>query len=435
MMLFVVILVGIGLPMMAFVVDIGYALALKRNLQSFADSAALAAAQDLPRTDANEAAVRATAHSYSGEPGGKNEREKLGPVTTEVSFPADDKVEVRQSAESKVFFAGIFGFDGFDVHARAVAQRSPPPPAVGSVAIYVHEVCGEATNKGLEANGENTLVEGAIYVNGQFRIKDDGFRTRSPTKVYRPPLAGSPQEPGHPQGSCDGPAPLRIENRDDARYCIGDPPADPLPTAECSNTTPLTEPVPGPWHDWITAGRYDTEAMVKSRVGACTHGPGAPNNIPLSETTVVLNGVISEPRFYCLAPTQLFKLEGVVTGPGGSHAEITVIAGGINVNSAASGGNFSKLKPFNPAEPVLFYNTKLDGSPQVIVNPSGALDWFGYVINRHGGLVIDSGGVISPRQGLLEGESVTINGENFTMLGTFPETTPGSTDALLALIE
>jgi hypothetical protein len=36
--------------------------------------------------------------------------------------------------------------------------------------------------------------------------------------------------------------------------------------------------------------------------------------------------------------------------------------------------------------------------------PSGAFDWEGYIINRFGGIEINSGGVVSPRKGLLEAE-------------------------------
>jgi hypothetical protein len=400
-------LLPVLLAFAAFVVDVGQAFMLKRHLQASADAAALAAAQDLP----NSGTADTVAHDYSAEAAGKNERENLPNVTTTVEFPAPQyqKVRVIQEATSPAIFGGILGFDGFDVEARALASRGvttvtePGTP----YAVWVNELCGAPTgDKGLQANGKNMHIQGAIHVNGQFKIGDSGFKSDSVTTVYRPPHADSPSPPGPTQGTCNGTAPLRIENLSDARYCVID----------CAPG--LTEPKYGPHKPWITD--YHTEADVKTRLGTCTHGPGTAN--PTSGDVKIDAGtVISSPRFYCLGETTKFTMEGNVTGPAGTHARITVIAGYIEVTGAGS-----KISPYaTDSNTPLFYSTNTASTP-LKVNPSGALDWKGYVINRRGGIEINSGNVVSPREGLLEAAWIVVNGENFKMLGKGPDS-PGTT--------
>src|SRR5687767_13002012 len=192
----------------AFVLDLGHVFQLRRHLQVSADAAALAAAQELPNTT-NATVV---ANDYSAGPGMRNENPNLPGVTTAITFPAPAgaKVKVTQSATSRVFFAGLFGYDGWDVSATAVASKSSTVAGT-PLAVYVHELCGAATgNKGLIAAGDNMRIEGGIHVNGQFKVGNPGFVSVGKATVYRP-SAGSPPGPTHP-GACNGPAPLRVED-------------------------------------------------------------------------------------------------------------------------------------------------------------------------------------------------------------------------------
>jgi Putative Flp pilus-assembly TadE/G-like len=381
----------------AFVVDVGHAFQLRRHLQVAADAAALAAAQELPSTT-NATTI---ANEYSASAGGRNVNPNLPPVATEVEFPSPSgaKVRVTQRATSRVFFAGIVGFSGFNVAATAVASRQATTGG-SPLAVYVHELCGASTgNKGLIVNAADALIQGGIHVNGQFKISSEGFEAEAQTTVYRPTHPNSTPPPS--QGSCDGSGSPKIENHPTARYC----------TVVCAPGT--TVPLHGQWRDWVTP--YHTADIVRARVngGTCTHTPTG--DVTLSASSFP-GGVLPAPRFYCLPLDKKFTLDGAVKG------RLTVIAGDITINTQPG----ASLRPFNDAEPVLFWARKSSGNGEVIVNPSGAFEWFGFVINRRGGINVNSGGVVSPREGLLEGSWVQINGENFTMLGRGPPSVGGT---------
>jgi hypothetical protein len=368
----------------ALVIDVGAAFHLRRHLQVSADAAALAAAQELPDLPAAEL----VANDYSAGPGGRNELSNLPPVQTVVSFPdpAGQKVKVTQSAKSPVFFAGILGFDGFDVSASAVASKSSTTAGT-PLAVYVHELCDASTgNKGFIAAGHNMRIEGGIHVNGQFTVGNFGFESVGPASVYRPNV-GSPSGPA--QGSCAGAPPLEIQDQSDSAYCSG-----------CAGGA-VSDPTPGPWRDWITP--YHTEAIMKSYT-PCTFNHAGDVKF---ENSIIPSGV------HCLPRDKKFTIAGNASG------NITVIGGMIEV------GGSGALEPYDSNHPVLFYSTNTVSTP-VKLNPSAAYDWSGYIINRFGGIEINAAGVSSPQDGLLEAEWVHVNGENFTMLGTFADSSVGS---------
>jgi putative Flp pilus-assembly TadE/G-like protein len=368
----------------AFVLDLGHVFQLRRHLQVSADAAALAAAQELPNTT-NSTLV---ANDYSASLGMRNENPNLPEVTTAVAFPdpVGAKVRVTQSATSGVFFAGLFGYNGWDVSATAV---------------YVHELCGASTgNKGLIAAGDNMRIEGGIHVNGQFKVGNPGFVSVGKATVYRP-SAGSPPGPTHP-GACNGLAPLRVEDIDGgsgpSTYCTG-----------CSGGS-VTDPQPGAYRDWVTP--YHTEAIMKSSTPCTINHSG---DIKYENTTIP-SGV------HCLPADKKFTVAG------NSSGNITVIGGVIEV------GGTGTLAPYNSDHPVLFYSTNTAGTA-IKMNPSAAYDWTGYVINRQGGIEINAAGVTSPFNGLLESEWMVVNGENFTMLGTFPDSSEGPISGAVVLEE
>jgi hypothetical protein len=372
------------LAFMALVVDVGAAFLMKRHLQSSVDAAALAAAQELPDTTNAES----VAHAYSASTGGLNVRTSLPVVATVVSFPspAGQKVRVTASAKSPPFFAGMLGFDGFDVSATAVASKTSETTGT-PLAVYVHELCGAPTgNKGVIAAGEDMRIEGGIHVNGQFTVGNSGLQSVGPATVYRP-SAGSPPGPG--QGSCAGAGPLHIQDQSDSLYCTG-----------CSGGG-VGDPLPGPWRDWVTP--YDSEAIMKSYTPCTFNHPG---DVKFENTTIP-SGV------HCLPNDKKFTIVGTSSG------SITVIGGMVEV------GGTGTLAPYDSNHPVLFYSTNTSSTP-IKLNPSAAYDWNGYIINRFGGIEINAAGVTSPQDGLLEAEWVHINGENFTMLGTFVDSSNGT---------
>jgi Putative Flp pilus-assembly TadE/G-like len=357
----------------AFVLDVGHAFQVRRHLQAAADAAALAAAQELP----NMAYAEVVANEYSASAGGRNVRSNLPDVTTEVSFlaPAGHKVKVTQSAKAGVFFAGLLGFDGFDISARAVAAKSSTTTGT-PLAVYVHELCG---HKGFISGGLNMRIEGGIHSNGHFEVKNQGFVAAGKATVYRPPNPASPSPPGPPQ-----PTACKTSDQPDSEYegAVGDP-------------------SPGPWRDWVTP--YHTAADV-TNAAPCTRtytGDVKYENEPIPD------GV------HCLPADKKFTIAGNVSG------RITVVGGIIEV------GGTGTLEPYDSDVPVLFYSTNTS-NVEIKLNPSSAYDWTGYIINRKGGIVINAASVTSPLDGLLEAEWIEINGENFTMLGNFADTSGGT---------
>jgi hypothetical protein len=381
--MFVALLFGL-LVMAAFVIDAAHIFQVRRHLQVSADAAALAAAQELPHTS-NALSV---AQAYSASVGGRNERSNLPPVTTDVAFPAPTgaKVKVTQSARARAFFSNVLGFGGFDISASATASRSSETTGT-PLAVFVHELCGASTgNKGLIAAGKNMRIEGGIHVNGQFKVGDSGFQAVGRATVYRP-SAGSPSGPT--QGTCNGSAPLRIEDQADSRYCTG-----------CSSGA-VGDPEAGPWRDWATP--YHTQTIMKGFTPCTINHSGDVKY----ENTTIPTGV------HCLPADKKFTIAGTSSGT------FTVIGGFIEV------GGTGTLRPYNSDHPVLFYSTNTSGVA-IKLNPSGAYDWTGYIINRLGGIEINAAGVTSPQNGLLEASWIHVNGENFRMLGTFADSSGGT---------
>lgn len=114
----------------ALVIDIAHAQLVQRQLQAGVDSAALAAAQELPEADL----ARETADAYSPTPGKKNAVNTVDNATTTVDvrcittipgcntrYADANAVTVESSARVPTFFGRIVGIDSLTVKARATA--------------------------------------------------------------------------------------------------------------------------------------------------------------------------------------------------------------------------------------------------------------------------------------------------------------------------
>jgi Putative Flp pilus-assembly TadE/G-like/von Willebrand factor type A domain len=114
------------LGMAALTIDVGFAYYTQRSLQASADAAALAGAQEMPIGGDAEGVARA----YSASPGGKNARENVPGVVTDVETKCTPSVGpcepvntivVTQTASVSTRFAGVLGLDSFTVRTRAAA--------------------------------------------------------------------------------------------------------------------------------------------------------------------------------------------------------------------------------------------------------------------------------------------------------------------------
>ena len=127
-----VLFVGLG----AFVVDIGYLFHVRRVMQTSADMAALAGAQDINSGSSGQAI--STAISYSGVPGNRNAQSGLD-ITMASGYPAlrcfsstgmsctgpdsANGIVVKQQTEVPLFFAKIFGNSTMQVAVTSVAGK------------------------------------------------------------------------------------------------------------------------------------------------------------------------------------------------------------------------------------------------------------------------------------------------------------------------
>ncbi len=114
------------LAIAGLVIDIGYAYYAQRSLQTQADAAALAGAQNLP--DGNSAV--AVAKQFGSSSGGKNFRGDIGNVTETIttkclaSVPGCDPVNavvVDERATTNTLFSRVLGIHSFNIHVRSTA--------------------------------------------------------------------------------------------------------------------------------------------------------------------------------------------------------------------------------------------------------------------------------------------------------------------------
>jgi Flp pilus assembly protein TadG len=120
------------LGMAALVLDVGSWYRAKRAAQSTADSAALAAAQELPDSTS---AAKTAALSYAGKNGGGI---ASGDVTFSSKIVANDTVTVTVRRTAPGFFAKIFGRKTVSVGAHATARAEGLAAARYVAPIVVH---------------------------------------------------------------------------------------------------------------------------------------------------------------------------------------------------------------------------------------------------------------------------------------------------------
>ncbi len=114
------------LAIAGLVIDVGYAYYAQRSLQTQADAAALAGAQNLP--DGNSAV--AVAKQFGSSSSGKNFRGDIGNVTETIttkclaSVPGCDPVNavvVDERATTSTLFSRVLGIHSFNIHVRSTA--------------------------------------------------------------------------------------------------------------------------------------------------------------------------------------------------------------------------------------------------------------------------------------------------------------------------
>ncbi len=141
----------------ALVVDIGGVSLERSKLQNAVDSAALAAAQDLPNTSA----AAATAADYIANNG-------FGEAVLNISFASSNRqITVDAAHPANYAFAGVLGVDSTDVKASATAQKGGKYlKGAFNYAVFSGSMNDELC---INSNGQRTYIKGSVHSNNGFR--------------------------------------------------------------------------------------------------------------------------------------------------------------------------------------------------------------------------------------------------------------------------
>jgi Flp pilus assembly protein TadG len=150
--------------MAALVIDGGSWYQAQRHLQTSADAAALAGAQDLP----DESSAQAAALDYAGL------NDKAAPTPT-VTFPSTSVIDVQATATTPGILAPIFGavFNTVNIHAHAQAQASVPLSLEDVAPIVVNTQNADLSGPGCPCfDQETTIPLGKNGAPGSFALVD-----------------------------------------------------------------------------------------------------------------------------------------------------------------------------------------------------------------------------------------------------------------------
>ena len=182
--------------MIGIVIDIGYAYKTQRDLQSAADAAALAGAQQLP--DSTAATATATQYGASRSGGNKMTRATVTESVTTACISTIpgcnpvNSVAVSETADVPTFFAKIFGLNSFKVHVKATAC-SPCGSKPVDVMLVVDRTGSMCQNSAGQADPSCTDLNNArAGVRTFLSFFDPNSRLR---RARRPPTRDERQQP------------------------------------------------------------------------------------------------------------------------------------------------------------------------------------------------------------------------------------------------
>jgi Flp pilus assembly protein TadG len=157
------------LGMAGFVIDVGTWFRAQRNLQSQADAAALAGAQELPDT---VPVATGLAQQYAVKNG---ITVPLGDITISGVTVPNDSITVKVKKASPSFFSKLFGISSVTVHAQATAKSSLLGSAqyVAPIAVNIlHPLLSGPACPNVCFNQTTTLPLGKTGAPGAFALVD-----------------------------------------------------------------------------------------------------------------------------------------------------------------------------------------------------------------------------------------------------------------------
>jgi hypothetical protein len=149
-------------------VDLGYARQYKAQAQNGADFAALAGAGVLKTGTAAQAGMATVDYAEKNGFSGTDLQVDIPPATGDWEGE-DGCVQVVTRGGNTAVFGSLFGFDVFDVAARATACATPP--LGGQYAVFAgSQTCADA----IAFSGANRTINGGVHSNNDMKITGAG---------------------------------------------------------------------------------------------------------------------------------------------------------------------------------------------------------------------------------------------------------------------
>lgn len=349
------------LGMGAIAIDISSFYKAQRQAQAAADAGALAASQDLPNS--TTATTDGASYATTNYPG----------ATAIVQTPyngAPDQVKVTVNTTSPAILGSLFGLTSAKISASAVAggtgSRAP-------VAIYANDNNGQDANcsGGITLTGNNQTV-GGLETNGGVSITGNND---SLTTVLDG-VAGINNCTMNQVGNNFSIASPAVQNQTAVAFPV-----------DYTNQLPACTFPPQPNWSWTSNNAQIPDGVY------CAYGTGNPSD------PSTWNGSVT------------------ITGNNFQPARVTFIAG----NFSFVGNHGGPLSPYDPAHPLMIYQV---GTGQLTIDGNEFFDTGGIIEAKNATCTVNgnsnNGQGTAAFSGLVECNSVVVNGNNFTFAGVGP---------------
>ncbi len=348
----------------ALTIDVGLAYREKGNLQNAADSAALAAADELAATGSKPAAI-SEATTYLQKYGYQSQNQTISvniPPTSGSHVGASSFVEVLVSTRQSAMFRGPLDSSLWTISARAVATTSAAS-GQSFYALFAHGGSSSCSGDITMSGGGNTVV-GAIQADGT--LTTSGSSGSNPTSIT-----------GNTGYQCT----LNTDN----------------------NTTITPAAVKTTSLDWPVY--YTTSDFLPCTFGSLT-GP----DITLSDGTHW--NAVTDPGYDHTLKPGVYCAQNNITGTMPNRdGTVTLVTSSSSGKIDISGGS-TTLSPFLPNH-VLAFSSSTSGNHAVVLSGGGS-QWNGIIVAEFGGMSLtggtNSGGTAAGVVGAIMAQNVTISG-------------------------
>jgi Flp pilus assembly protein TadG len=405
----VAIMMIVFLGMAAMAIDIGSFYGAQKHAQSAADSAALAAAQDIAAgttgttltTDVNTLVAR-------NDPGA------TATITTPYNGNAG-QVKVSISSTSPTFFGKFLGVSSANIGASAAAGAGT---SGGAAAVFAKSTtCG---SMGVTINGSSINIPSGVHSNGVLWINGSSLTVGGAT--YGGP--NNCNDTNNGSGNTLNPAPARDPNDEPWPY---DYSGMSFPSAPSCTFSGASFTWSGSNVGTIPTGTYCATSQDINLQGTSINATGSNFVATSGKVDLSGNNITESGNLFANGQNGVVNINGTsitlngvieATGQNGQvdingsniSGNVTIIATALQLN-----GSSIKLAPYPGYNNLLAYQT---GCQALTINGSGYLTG-GTVFAPNADITLN-GSSNSTANGFVEGQTVTINGAKITIIGTGP---------------